>query len=108
MLFRSPLTYFQQVQNWAPKNLYRHFPGHLISVSSFRNGLLVPDGRLLLLNFSGFLHGDAAQEHHYDEFAALEKRFTLAEPTVQNCKTLIMGSNPIVASENKRPTEKFR
>jgi hypothetical protein len=78
------------------------------SVCIFGNGLHVLNGRPFLLDFSGFLPSDAVQEHPNDEFAALAKRFTLAESTVQNCKTLIMGSNPIVASKNQRFTEKFR
>ena len=85
-------------------------PSPLISQTSnfgraFGNGPLVLDSRPFLLDFSGFLPSDAVQEHHNDEFAALEKRFTLAESTVQNCKTLTMGSIPIVAFEKKRSAE---
>jgi len=60
-----------------------------------------------LLDFSWFLPSDVVQEHSNEGFAAAQRGFTLAEPIVQNCKTLIMGSNPIVASEKKRFTEKF-
>jgi hypothetical protein len=34
-----------------------------ISVCIFENGLHVPDGRPFLMDFSGFLQGDAVQEH---------------------------------------------
>jgi hypothetical protein len=78
------------------------------SVCIFGNGLHVLNGRPFLLNFSGFLPSDAVQEHHHDEFAALAKRFTLAESTVQNCKTLTRGSIPLVASKIERFTEKLR
>jgi hypothetical protein len=92
----------------SAENPHHRFLKRPISVCIFGNGLLVLDGRPFLLNFSEFLHGDAVQEHHDDEILALEKQFSVAETTVQNCKTLSMGSNPIVASESKRFTEKFR
>jgi hypothetical protein len=88
-----------------PKNPHRRFLGNLISASDFRNGLLVPDARPFLLNFPGFSHGDAVQEHSNAGFAAVQRGFPLTEPIAQNCKTLIMGSNPIVASESKRFTK---
>jgi hypothetical protein len=47
------------------------------------------------------------QEHHNDEFAALEKRFPLAESTVQNRTTLTVDSIPSVAPKNQRFTEEF-
>jgi hypothetical protein len=87
------------------KNPHRRFFKRPISVCIFGNGLHVLSGKPLLPDFSEFLPSDAVQEHHNDEFAALEKRFKLAESAVQNCKALIMGSNPIVASENKRFSE---
>jgi hypothetical protein len=69
-----------------------------------RYGLCVPGGKLFMLNFSGFLYGNAVQEHHHDEFAALEKRFLVPESTAQNGKPLTMGSIPAVASKNQRFT----
>jgi hypothetical protein len=70
--------------------------------------LPVPVGRTFLLNLSGVSQVDAGQEHSNEGFAAAQRGFAMAAATVQNCKTLSMGSNPIVASESKRFTEKFR
>jgi hypothetical protein len=84
--------------HFSPQNPHRRFLRRPISVYSFGNDLLVPDGRSFLLNFSGFSHGDSVQEHSNEGFAAAPRGFAMAESTVQNCKTLTMGSIPTVAS----------
>jgi hypothetical protein len=55
-----------------PRGRFFNYP---ISVCTFGNGPLVLDSRLFLLNFSGFLHGGAVQEHSADWPVTLHGRF---------------------------------
>jgi hypothetical protein len=54
---------------WSVTNIFRPHKPHRrflkrpISIHIFGDDLLALDGRSFLLNSSGFLHGDAVQEH---------------------------------------------
>jgi hypothetical protein len=70
--------------------------------------LFLTAGRFCRISRGFYIHGDAVQEYSHDGFTVGQKQLLLAEPTVQNCKTLARGSIPLVAAASKRFAEKFR